>query len=148
MTVPAAPTESGGGRVFFVIHDNAGANAAALLRSYFATTINSELQGHMGVYVASGTTKTGYKVTTASTEIAISSTSVPCDGVVVKADPDNAEDVWVGATGITTTKATTDGYRLAPGESIGLAARNLNAVFIRRGGSVNVGVYFAGQSPT
>lgn len=145
MTVPAAPTEGGGAKILFLVHDNAGTNQAALLRSYFGTTINGELQGHLGVYTISGSPKSGYKATSASTEIAISSTSVPCDGVVVKADPDNAEDVWVGPTGITTTKATTDGYRLAPGESIGIACRNLNAVFIRRGASTNVSIYFSAQ---
>lgn len=147
MAIPAAPTEGGGDKILFLVNDNGGTNQAALMRAYFPATINAEVQAHLGTYPISGTTKTGYKATTAGTEIAVTSTSVPCDGVVIKADPDNAEDVWVGPTGITVNKSTTDGYRLAPGEAVGLAARNLNAVFIRRGGSVNVSVYFAAQGP-
>lgn len=144
MAIPAAPLENGVSKIFFLIHDNAGANQAAIWRSYFGATLNAEMQGHAGVYTISGSPKTGYKVTTAATELAVAG-SVLVDGVVVKADPDNAEDVWVGPTGITTTKLTTDGYRLAPGESIGIACRNLNSVYIRRGGSVNVGVYYSAQ---
>jgi len=118
-------------------------NLAALLKAYQVGALNSENAGDLGTYPTSGTPSTGYKATTAGTELAISSTSVPCQGVVVKADPDNSEDIWVGPTGLTTTKAATDGYRLAPSESVGIACRNLNTVFIRRGGSVNQGVYFS-----
>jgi len=145
VTVPAAPVSTDGARVFFLVYDVSGTNTAALLQSYFTTTVNSEKYGHMGVYVISGTPKTGYKTTAGSTEIAISSSSVPCDGAVVMASPDNSEDVWVGPTGITTTKATTDGFRLQPGQSVGVSCRNLNTVFIRRGGSVDQAVYFSAQ---
>lgn len=146
MAVPEPLQSPTGVRIFSLNSDvGPGTNTPSLWLAYFSATLNSTLVGHAGVYVISGNPKTGYKATTAGTEIAISSTSVPADGVVVKADPDNTEDVWVGATGLTTTKATTDGYRLAPGESIGVACRNLNAVFIRRGGSVNQAVYFSAQ---
>lgn len=143
MAVPAAPTEAGTSKLGFAIRDNAGTNEAVLQKAYQVGTTNATTTGDFGVYPTSGLPGTGYKVTTASTEIAISSTSVPCQGVIVKADPDNAEDVWVGATGITTTKATTDGYRLAPGESVGMPCRNANTVFIRRGAATDVGVYWA-----
>lgn len=143
MAVPAAPLETGGSKLGFDIYDGGGTNAAALPKAYQVQTLNGTVVADHGVYTTSGLPGTGYKVTAASTEIAISSTSAPCQGVIVKADPDNAEDVWVGATGITTTKATTDGYRLAPGESVGMPCRNANTVFIRRAAATNVGVYWA-----
>lgn len=145
MAVPAAPTEQGGDKIDFVIRDNAGSEAAALRKGYFTETVGTTSVTHQGVYVISGTPKTGYKATTGSTEIAISSTSVPCDGVVVKAAAANGDTVYVGATGLTTNASTTDGYPLEPGESIGIACRNLNTVFIRRPNATNVAVYFSAQ---
>lgn len=143
MTIPAAPTEAGTDKVLFTVDDNAGTNRANLLKGYQHGTLNSESVADLGVYPTSGLAKTGYMVTTGSTEIAITSTSTPCQGVLVKADPDNTVDVWVGVTGLTTNKTNaTDGYRLAPGESVGVPCRNANTIFIRRGASTNVGVYW------
>lgn len=144
MTIPVAPQSSDGEPLLFMVYAPSTTNLAALFRAYQTGTLNGETVGDLGVYPTSGLPATGYKVTTAGTEIAISSSSIPCQGVLVKADPDNTEDVWVGPTGITTNKtAATDGYRLAGGESVGIACRNVNTVFIRRGGSVNVGIYFS-----
>lgn len=144
MTVPIAPQSGDGEPLLFGMYAPSTTNLAALFRAYQTATLNAETVGDIGVYPTSGLPKTGYMLTTAATEIAISATSVPCQGVLVKADPDNAEDVWVGPTGITTNKTNaTEGYRLQPGESVGIACRNLNTVFIRRGASTNVGVYFS-----
>lgn len=91
-----------------------------------------------------GSPLSGYTATSsgAAEALSISVGSVGCDGVLVKADPDNAEDVWVGGYGLTADKSPTAGFRLAPGESMGVPVNDLSYVFIRRGGSVDVGVYW------
>jgi len=49
MTVPAAPTESGGDKLLFLVYDNGGANAAALIRGIAKATLNSESVAHLAV---------------------------------------------------------------------------------------------------
>lgn len=142
MAVPAAPTEAGSSKLQFAIQDDGGTNAAVLQNAYQVATVNGTKTGDFGVYPTSGYTSTGYKATSSASEIALLGVSQPCQGVIVKADPDNTEDIWVGPSGLTTTKAATDGYRLAPGESVGVPCRNAADVYIRRGGSVNQGVYW------
>lgn len=144
--IPAAPKENAGtgNPILFLTEDDlSSALRAVLLKSYQSGLVNGQRLGDLGVYPTSGKPKTGYMVTTGSTEIAISASSIPCQGVIVKADPDNTEDIWVGATGITVNKTNaTEGYRLSPGESVGIPCRNVNTVFVRRGASSNMGVYW------
>jgi hypothetical protein len=142
MAVPAAPTENGGSKVLFVLDDNAGTNRANLLRAYQRTTLNGEGVADLGVYPTSGSFASGYKATTGSSEIQVTGSSIPCQGMIVKADPDNTLDVWVGITGLTVNKtAATEGYRLAPGESVGVPCRNANTIYIRSTAS-GAGVYW------
>lgn len=49
MTIPSAPLEGGGSKVFFGVYDNAGANAAALMRAIVTRTLNGETVGWQGV---------------------------------------------------------------------------------------------------
>lgn len=145
MVIPAAPQTADGEPILFGTYAPSTTNLAALFRAFQVATLNSETVGDLGVYPTSGLPATGYKATASGTAVAIAS-STPCQGVLVRADPDNAEDVWVGPTGLTTSKAATDGYRLAPGEAVGIACRNLAQVFIKRGGSVDVGVYYSASA--
>lgn len=145
----AAPQESGSAKVLFGIDDTAGTNTARAnaLRSYQSALIGIDRVADLGVYPTSGVPRTGYMLTTSSTAIAISAASVPCQGVIVKADPDNVEDVWVGPAGITVNHTNaTEGYRLEPGASVGIPCRNANTVFIRRGASTDVAVYWAASA--
>jgi len=49
MTVPSAPTEGGGSKILFVMYDNAGTNAAAILKAIATETMNSETVGYLAV---------------------------------------------------------------------------------------------------
>ena len=47
-------------------------------------------------------------------------------GLVIEADEDNANDVWVGGSAV----AVNDGFRLSPGESVPVATENQNTVYV------------------
>lgn len=146
-TIPAALKENDvGSKVLFMVFDGGAQASAAMLRAFKTATVQGVVVGDLAVYPTSGTPKTGYRATTLGTELAISSISVPCQGVTVLADPDNTEDIWVGGTGITSTKASTDGFRLVPGQSLDVPCRNVNTVFMLRGGAVNQGVYWSASA--
>lgn len=49
MTVPAAPLEANGDKVLFLVYDNTGSNAAALIRAIAQGTLNAETVAHMAV---------------------------------------------------------------------------------------------------
>ena len=142
MAIPASPLEANGSKIWFAVDDNGGTLRANLIRGYRHETVDGQDITEIGVYQTSGDLITGYVATSGGTEMALSGGSIPCSGVIVKADPDNTEDVWVGPTGLTSNKSAGDGYRLSQGESVGLPCRDAASVFILRGGSVNVGVYF------
>lgn len=132
MTVPAAPTEGSGDKVLFATDDNAGTNRANLLRGYKGQTLNAERVADLGVYPTSGNLGHGNRNATNTSALQLSTSSIPCQGVLVKAREANANDVWVGKTGLTadTTEAT-GGWRLKPGAVIGVPCRNVNEVFLR-----------------
>jgi hypothetical protein len=132
VTVPTAPLEAGGDKLLFLVYDLSGTNAPALLRAYQQATVNGEVVGDLGVYSTSGTLENGAKSIETSAAIAISSTAVPCQGVLVKAHSDNAGTVYVGKSAVTADKTeATGGYPLEPGESVGVPCRDASTVFIR-----------------
>lgn len=147
MTVPAAPTEAGGSKIHFVVDDNAGTNRANLFRGYKNQALNSEQVADLGVYPTSGTTVSGKKTTSASTATQLTATSVPCQGMLVKASKNNTDTMWVGISTVTAggTDAT-DGYPLEPGESVGVPCRNANTIYIRRNGSVDVTAHWVASA--
>jgi hypothetical protein len=145
MAVPAAPVEGGGDKVLFLQYDaGGGVNAAAIIAAGAPRTVNGEVIADVSVYPTSGGAATGYIATSSGSEMPLTGggPSVLCQGVLVKADPDNTEDIWVGISGLTTDKSSTDGYRLSPGESVGMPTRDAALIHIRRGGSVDQGAYW------
>jgi len=138
MAVPSAPTEGGGSKIIFLSHDAGGSNEALLIRGYHKATVNSTIHGEMGVYPTSGTLENGHKAMTAGAAVAISGT-LPCQGVLVKADSDNAATIYVGKSDLTADKTeSTGGWPLVPGESVGVPCRNASEVFIRGTGTDGV----------
>jgi len=132
MAVPAAPIESGGSKLAFGTYDNGGSNAAAIERAYHVATVNGTVLGDRGVYPTSGSLAHGNRNATGTAQLQLSGTSIPCQGVLVKARAANANDVWVGKTGLTAdTTESTGGWRLAPGESVGVPCRDVNEVYLR-----------------
>ena len=88
---------------------------------------------------SAGGLENGSKVTGGTTAVAISSTSVPCSGTLVKAYSDNAATIYVGKSDVTADKtAATGGYPLEPGESVGVPCGNVNQVYIRGGATDGV----------
>jgi len=49
MAIPAAPQESGGEKLLFLVYDNAASNSAALLHAVNVTTVNGESYGDLVV---------------------------------------------------------------------------------------------------
>jgi hypothetical protein len=107
-------------------------NLAAIFRAYKTATLNSETVGDLGVYPTSGTLSHGNRNAVNTSQLQLSTTSIPCQGVIIKARDDNANDVWVGKTGLTTnTTESTGGWKLVPGASQGFPCRNVNEVYLR-----------------
>jgi hypothetical protein len=131
MAIPAAPVENGGDKLHFLVYDSGGTNAAAVWRGFRVATVNGSTLAEAGVYPTSGALENGAKQMTGGARIAISSTSVPCQGVIVKAYSDNATTLYVGKSDVTADKtAATGGYPLEPGESVGVPCRNANEVYV------------------
>lgn len=132
MTLPAAPTESGGDKLLYAVDDNAGTNRANVFRGYKHTTLNSENVTDLGVYPTSGSLGHGNRNAVNTSQLQLSTSTTPCQGVLIKARAANVNDVWVGKTGLTadTTEAT-GGWRLRPGESVGVPCRNVTEVYLR-----------------
>lgn len=132
MAVPAAPTEANGSKILFITFDSSGTNTAALIKAYKNATVNGTVLADIGVYPTSGGLENGNMQLTGATALAISSTSIPCQGVIVKARSANTATIYVGKSDVTAdTTNTTGGYPLEPGESVGVPCRNTNEVFIR-----------------
>lgn len=67
------------------------------------------------------------QTTSTGTAVAISTSSLPLlNGVIVQALAGNSGNVYVGATGVTTS----NGFQLQPGQATSLAVNNLNVVFV------------------
>jgi len=133
MTLPVFPSEGGGSKIHAIVEDDgAGSLRAVPVRSRKSQVVDGERLGSMATYPESGTLENGVRTTTGSTAIALSSTSIPCQGLVVKALSANATTIWVGKSDVTAdTTATTGGYPLDPGESVGVPCRDVNEVYIR-----------------
>ena len=87
-------------------------------------------RGELLAYGTSGTLAHGARAMTDGARIAISAASVPCQGVLVKASPGNAEAVYVGGAAVTPDVEATGGYPLAAGESVGVPCRDATEVYI------------------
>lgn len=130
----AAPLENNGSKVLFGIDDTGGTNTprANAFRAYRSTTIGTDRVAELGVYPTSGGLGHGNRNLVNTSQLQLSTSSVPCQGVLIKAREGNVEDVWVGKTGLTAnTTESTGGWRLKPGASVGVPCRNLNEVYIR-----------------
>jgi len=67
------------------------------------------------------------QVTVGTTAVQLTSTSTPLNfGIVVKADPDNTGNVYVGDSSV----STTNGYLLTPGEGIAFEIDDVSKVYV------------------
>lgn len=81
---------------------------------------------------SSGSLENGAQTLAGSAAEALSSSSIPCQGVLVKAASTNLATIYVGKSDVTTDFAdATGGYPLEPGESVGVPCRNVNTVYVR-----------------
>lgn len=144
MAVPTAPNEGGGRPLHFLTDDNAGTNRASLFRGRKVETVNAEPLGDLSVYPTSGACRTGKKATTGATAIQLTTTSIPCQGMLVKAPASNGSTIWVGISTVTAgTADATDGFPLEPGESVGVPCRNANEIYIRGAAAALVAYWMA-----
>lgn len=132
MTVPAAPVEAGSDKILFMVADNgSGTLVATLLRAFQKQTLDGETVGELGVYATSGRLENGHKALTGGARVALYSSSLLCQGVLVKADVDNAANIYVGKSDVTADKVQgTGGFLLQPGESVGVPCRDVTEVYI------------------
>ena len=132
MALPAAPQTDADEAILPLFDDNAGTNRSNAPRGYKRTTLNGDGVAEMGVYPTSGSLENGGQTLAGSSAEALSATSIPCQGVLVKAPSTNAATIYVGKSDVTTDYAdTTGGFPLEPGESVGVPCRNVNEVFVR-----------------
>lgn len=132
MTLPAAKRTDNDEAVLPLFDDNAGTTRANAPRGYQQAQINGDDVAELGVYPTSGTLENGGQTLGGATAEALSSSSIPCQGVLVKAAPTNAGTIYVGKSDVTTDYAdATGGFPLDPGESVGVPCRDVNQVFIR-----------------
>lgn len=69
------------------------------------------------------------EVATAGTAVALTATTKPFNWCLVQAELSNTGDVMVGASTVDETPATSRGFRLSPGASVGLPAGDLLYVY-------------------
>ena len=81
---------------------------------------------------ASGIFQTGSNLDIDAAAEVLTSTSIICaHGVLVKADDDNAGDVYVGVKGVTAgTVQATDGIRLKAGSAVFIEIDNPNKIYV------------------
>jgi hypothetical protein len=129
--IPSAP-ESGGRPMIFLIYDNGGANAAALLSTRNVRTVNGETYGEMDVHPTSDRmTNWGYTLSSSAAE-PITGGSVPCQGVMVKASKNNAATIYVGDSAVTADEGySNSGWPLDPGDAVAVPARDASDVHVR-----------------
>lgn len=70
------------------------------------------------------------EVATAGTAVALVSSTKPFNWCLVQAELSNTGDVMVGASTVDETPATSRGFRLSPGASVGLPAGDLLYVYV------------------
>lgn len=104
----------------------AGADPAGAVRGLAVTS-----NGTLKVEYAGGTLAHGARAMTGGAKIALTTTSTPCSGVLVKAYSGNSATVYVGGPGVTAdTTPGTGGYPLGASESVGVPCRNATEVYI------------------
>ena len=69
-------------------------------------------------------------VTSAGTALAVSSSSIPCRVVRIKAFPENTNTVVVGASTVVATLATRRGLSLSPGEEVEFRIDDVSKLYI------------------
>lgn len=132
MTVPAAPLEGGGAKIWFVIDDNAGTNRANMLRGYRGVTLNGERLAAMGTYDVSGALENGNTQLSSTSATQLLATSTPAQWAILKARAANTATIYVGKSDLTAdTTASTGGFPLDPGESVAVPCGNLNEIYLR-----------------
>lgn len=140
MAVPTAPEDGNGARLWFLVQEVAGVLAKRLIKGYHAETVDSEDIADIGVYPTSGTLEHGGLTLSATTATPFHG-GLPCQGVVIYADPLNSDYVVIGKSGVTRdANATTGGFPLQPGASQGVPCRNANEVYIR--GAIGDTIYW------
>jgi hypothetical protein len=84
-----------------------------------------------GVVVETNTTTIYSAVqTTTLSAVALPSQAL-VNGIVLTANPANTGTIYIGPAGVTTSATpATEGYPLAPGQSISYAVQNLNAIYM------------------
>lgn len=83
------------------------------------------------------------KIATTGTAVTLPSNTLK-NGVVIKAKSSNAQPLFVGASGVTTTDdGTGTGYKLEAGEAVSFAVANSNTIYIN--GTAGDSVYFSGN---
>lgn len=132
-TIPSAPQEGDTGYpILFMVYDDGAALAAAIFRAYHEDTVQDGLVGDLGVYPTSGTLVSFGKTINGTIAERITGSSVPCQGVIVKAVANNSSTVYVGQSFVTADEGnSTSGYPLEPGESVGVPCRNAMDVWVR-----------------
>lgn len=81
---------------------------------------------------ASGIFQTGSNLDIDAAAERLTNANIVCVfGVLVRADTDNAGDVYVGVEGVTAgTAAATDGIRLKPGDAVSIEIDNPGKIFV------------------
>ena len=83
------------------------------------------------------------KIATTGTRIQLAANALK-NGVVIKANPNNAQPLFVGGSTVANTNdGTGNGYRLDAGEAISFAVANTNSIYVNGTGSDIF--YFAGN---
>lgn len=83
------------------------------------------------------------KIATSSTAVALPN-KILKNGIVLKASSSNTSNLFVGASGVTTTDdGTGNGYKLEPGEAISFAILNSNTIYVN-GTAGNI-LYYSGN---
>jgi len=80
-------------------------------------------------------------VTTAGTRVQFTASDIPIKGGVVKADKDNDGNIYLGGSGVDSS----NGFDLAPGESVPVFFRNLNLLWADADTDGNKARYIAGS---
>lgn len=83
------------------------------------------------------------KIATSSTAVALPN-KILKNGIVLKASSSNTSNLFVGASGVTTTDdGTGNGYKLEPGEAISFAILNSNTIYVN--GTAGSILYYSGN---
>lgn len=83
------------------------------------------------------------KIATSSTAVQLPNKALK-NGIVLKASSSNISNLFVGASGVTTTDdGTGSGYKLEPGEAISFAILNSNTIYVN--GTAGSILYYSGN---